>query len=139
MGSFAYTVGRGEAAPLSMPTLPETKAVVTAGELRGRGLNVIAATLEGIVSQQLLAKAGTKGRSVACEILVTTPAARNLIREGKTHQLYTVMQTGTQYGMQTMNSSLADLVRKGHITKDLAIRRSSQPEDLERLLLMGAA
>ncbi len=99
----------------------------------------IAATLEGIVSQQLLAKAGTKGRCVACEILVTTPAARNLIREGKTHQLYTVMQTGTQYGMQTMNSSLADLVRHGHITKELAIRRSSQPEDLERLLLMGAA
>lgn len=99
----------------------------------------IAATLEGIVSQQLLAKAGTKGRSVACEIMVSTPAARNLIREGKTHQLYTVMQTGTQYGMQTMNSSLADLVRHGHITKELALRRSSVPDELERLLLVGAA
>ena len=99
----------------------------------------IAATLEGIVSQQLLSKAGMKGRVVACEVLVSTPAARNLIREGKTHQLYTVMQTGNQYGMQTMNSSLADLVRHGHITKELALRRSSVPDELERLLLVGAA
>jgi twitching motility protein PilT len=99
----------------------------------------VAATLEGIVSQQLLSKAGMKGRVCACEVMACTPAARNLIREGKTHQLYTVMQTGTQYGMQTMNSSLADLVRHGHITKELALRRSSQPDELERLLLVGAA
>jgi twitching motility protein PilT len=99
----------------------------------------IAATLEGIVSQQLLSRAGMKGRVVACEVLMSTPAARNLIREGKTHQLYTVMQTGNQYGMQTMNSSLADLVRHGQITKELALRRSSVPDELERLLLVGAA
>ena len=99
----------------------------------------IAATLEGIVSQQLLSKAGMKGRVVACEVLMSTPAARNLIREGKTHQLYTVMQTGNQYGMQTMNSSLADLVRHGQITRELALRRSSVPDELERLLLVGAA
>ncbi len=99
----------------------------------------IAATLEGIVSQQLLAKAGGKGRCCACEVLITTPASRNLIREGKTHQLYTVMQTGSQHGMQTMNSSLADLVRHGHITRELAIRRSSVPDELERMLLQGAA
>ncbi|MCE5253468.1 MAG: type IV pilus twitching motility protein PilT [Actinomycetia bacterium] len=99
----------------------------------------IAATLEGVVTQQLLQNAGGKGRTVACEVLICTPATRNLIREGKTHQLYTVMQTGTQHGMQTMNSCLADLVRRGHITKELAIRRSSVPDELERLLLMGAA
>jgi len=99
----------------------------------------IAATLEGIVTQQLIPKASGQGRVAACEVLISTPAARNLIREGKTHQLYTVMQTGAQQGMQTMNSSLADLVRRGQITKDLAIRRSSQPDDLERLMLMGAA
>ncbi len=75
----------------------------------------------------------------ACEVLISTPAVRNLIREGKTHQLYTVMQTGAQQGMQTMNSSLADLVRRGQITRELAMRRSSGPEDLERLLLTGAA
>ena len=79
----------------------------------------IAATLEGIVTQQLLPWGGI-GRAAACEVLILTPAVRNLIREGKTHQLYTVMQTGGQQGMQTMNSSLADLVRYGKITKDLA-------------------
>ena len=99
----------------------------------------IAATLEGIVTQQLLPKACGQGRIAACEVLTTTPAARNLIREGKTYQLYTVMQTGAQNGMQTMNSSLADLVRRGQITRDMAIRRSSVPDELERLLLMGAA
>ena len=100
---------------------------------------MIAATLEGIVTQQLLPCLGGKGRVAACEVLVPNPAVRNLIREGKTHQLYTVMQTGGQQGMQTMNASLADLVRGGRITKDLALRRSSTPEDLERLLLRGAA
>lgn len=99
----------------------------------------IAATLEGVVTQQLIPKAGGVGRVVACEVLIATPAVRNLIREGKTHQLYTVMQTGGQYGMQTMNAALADLVRRGQITKDMALRRSSMPDELERLLLVGAA
>ncbi len=99
----------------------------------------IAATLEGIVTQQLLPRVGGKGRACACEVLIATPAARNLVREGKTHQLYTVMQTGGLHGMQTMNSSLAELVRRGHITKELALRRSSVPDELERLLLAGAA
>jgi len=99
----------------------------------------IAATLEGIVTQQLLPKASREGRVAACEVLIATPACRNLIREGKTHQLYTVMQTGGPQGMQTMNTSLADLVRRGQITRDLAIRRSSVPDELERLLLAGAA
>lgn len=98
----------------------------------------IAATLEGIVTQQLLPRASGQGRSAACEVLISTPAVRNLIREGKTYQLYTVMQTGGQQGMQTMNSSLAELVRRGHITKELAIRRSSNPDDLERLLKIAA-
>jgi twitching motility protein PilT len=94
----------------------------------------IAATLEGVVTQQLLPKATGEGRVAAVEILLATPAVRNLIREGKTHQLYTVMQTGGQQGMQTMNASLAYLVRKGDISKDLAMRRSSSPDDLARLL-----
>ncbi len=66
----------------------------------------IAATLEGVVTQQLLPKASGSGRVCATEVLISTPAAKNLIREGKTHQLYTVMQTGGQHGMQTMNSCL---------------------------------
>jgi len=99
----------------------------------------IAATLEGVVTQQLLPKTTGQGRVAACEVLITTPAVRNLIREGKTHQLYTVMQTGAQQGMQTMNAALAYLVRKGDITKELALRRSSSPEDLNRLMAAGGS
>jgi twitching motility protein PilT len=99
----------------------------------------IAATLEGIVTQQLIPKASGVGRACATEVLITTPASRNLIREGKTHQLYTVMQTGGRHGMQTMNASLAELVRRGDITKDMALKRSSTPDDLNRLLNTGMA
>ena len=68
-----------------------------------------------------------------------TPAVRNLIREGKTHQLYSALQTGGAHGMQTMDSALADLVRGGVITRQLAESRSSTPEELKRLLGGGAA
>ena len=67
-------------------------------------------------------------------MLFPTPAVRNLIREGKTHQIYSVMQTGTAFGMQTMDAALAELVRRGAITRELAERRSSTPEDLRRLM-----
>ena len=97
----------------------------------------IGATLEGVVAQQLLPKVGSKGRVAACEVLMPTPAVRNLIREGKTHQLYTVMQTGSQQGMQTMNASLAEHIKAGRISKDNALRRTGDPEELERLLMSG--
>ena len=71
---------------------------------------------------------------MACEILIPTPAVRNLIREGKTHQIASAMQTGSQFGMQTMDASLADLVRRGIITRELAKNRSSTPAEFERLL-----
>jgi twitching motility protein PilT len=95
----------------------------------------LASTLMGICTQQLLPTADGSGRVPACEVLIPTPAVRNLIREAKTHQIYSVMQTGSQYGMQTMDSALADLVRRGKITKELALRRSSNPEELERLIM----
>ncbi len=99
----------------------------------------IASTIQGIVTQQLLPRRDGRGRIVACEILMPTPAVRNLIREGKTHQIYTVMQTGTKYGMQTMDYALADLVRRNLISREMADQRSSNPEDLGRLLMSGAA
>jgi twitching motility protein PilT len=95
----------------------------------------LAATLMGICTQQLLPTVDGLSRVPACEILIPTPAVRNLIREAKTHQIYSVIQTGTQYGMQTMDAALADLVKKGKIAKDLAIRRSSNPDELERLIV----
>jgi len=95
----------------------------------------LAATLMGVCTQQLLPTVDGKGRVPACEVLIPTPAVRNLIREAKTHQIYSVMQTGARFGMVTMDSSLADLVRRGLITKDLAIRQSSNPEELDRLIM----
>ena len=97
----------------------------------------LSVALQGIVTQQLLPTADGQGRTVATEVLVPTPAVRNLIREGKTHQLYSALQTGGSHGMQTMDAALADLVRGGAITKQLAEARSSTPEELKRLLENG--
>jgi twitching motility protein PilT len=94
----------------------------------------LSVALEGIVTQQLLPKADGQGRLSACEILVPTPAVRNLIREGKTHQIYSALQTGGQFGMQTMDAALAQLVREHKITRELAESRSSAPEELRRLM-----
>jgi twitching motility protein PilT len=95
--------------------------------------------LQGVVTQQLLPRADGTGRACVCEVLIPTPAVRNLIREGKTHQIYSVLQTGGQHGMQTMDSALADFVRAGVITKALAETRSSSPADLKRLIGSAAA
>lgn len=89
--------------------------------------------LQGIVTQQLLPRADGSGRICVCEVLIPTPAIRNLVREGKTHQLYSVLQTGGQHGMQTMDAALAELVRAGVITRALAETRSSSPGELRRL------
>jgi twitching motility protein PilT len=94
----------------------------------------LAMALQGIVTQQLLPTADGKGRVVACEVLIPTPAVRNLIREGKTHQIYSALQTGGQHGMQTMDAALVELVNRNKITREFAIKRSGTPEELKRLL-----
>jgi twitching motility protein PilT len=90
--------------------------------------------LQGIVTQQLLPTADGQGRVVACEVLIPTPAIRNLVREGKTHQIYGALQTSGAVGMQTMDADLARLVRTGKIARSLAEQRASVPEELNRLL-----
>jgi twitching motility protein PilT len=90
--------------------------------------------LQGIITQQLLETADGTGRVVATEILVPTPAIRNLIREGKTHQIYSALQTSGAVGMQTMDAHLAQLVRNGSITRALAEQRASVPEEFKRLM-----
>ena len=90
--------------------------------------------LQGIVSQQLLPRKDGKGRAVAVETLVATPATRNLIREGKSHQLLSVIQTGAKFGMQSMDTALRDLCRAGTISEEEALMRSSDPDTLQRLL-----
>jgi twitching motility protein PilT len=89
-------------------------------------------------SHQQVPTADGGGRVVATEVLVPNPAIRNLIREGKTHQIYSVLQTSSSQGMQTMDTSLATLVREGKITQKLAEARSSTPDELGRLLGAGS-
>jgi len=70
----------------------------------------------------------------AVEVLIATPAVRNLIREGKIAQIYTAIQTGAQHGMQTMDHSLAELYRRGKITFEMAVSRAIDPQEVKRLL-----
>jgi twitching motility protein PilT len=100
------------------------------GQIRAQ----LAIGLQGVVTQTLLPTADGLGRCVAAEVLVPTSGVRNLIREGKTHQIYSLMQTGAEQGMQTMDASLAGLVRAGKITMAVAETRSSQPAELRRLV-----
>jgi twitching motility protein PilT len=90
--------------------------------------------LQGIVTQQLLPTADGSARVVAAEVLIPTPAVRNLIREGKTHQIYSAIQTSGSLGMQTMDAHLAQLARMGKVTRSLAEQRAAVPEELKRLL-----
>jgi twitching motility protein PilT len=99
----------------------------------------LAASLQGVVTQQLVPTITGSGRVLAAEVLVATPAVRNLIREGKTHQIYSSMQAGGRYGMQTMDQSLADLVRSGQVSLEAALERCTNEEDLRRLASGRAA
>ena len=95
--------------------------------------------LEGILCQTLLPKSSGKGRCLAMEILIPTPAIRNLIREDKLHQIYSMMQTGqNKYGMQTFNQALATLVHRRVIAQELAMATSSLPDELAEMIARGA-
>jgi twitching motility protein PilT len=93
----------------------------------------LAGSLQGVVAQQLLPRRDSEGRIPACEVLMVTPAVRNLIREGKTHQLYSVMQSGGQFGMMTMDSHLAQLTKKGEVAFEIAKERCHSVEEFSRL------
>ncbi len=91
--------------------------------------------LEGVISQQLIPKKSGKGRMLASEVLIPTPAIRNLIREDKTHQIYSMMQTGqTKFKMQTMNQSLFELFKKGELSYEDALTKSMMPEELLNMM-----
>ena len=94
----------------------------------------LAATLQGVVCQTLVKKVGGSGRAVATEVLITTPAIANLIREGKTYQIRSVMQAGRDQGMHTMDQHLADLVNAGQISHQAAYEKAHDLEDLKQLI-----
>jgi twitching motility protein PilT len=94
--------------------------------------------LEGIVCQALLPRADGKGRVVSLEIMIPTPAIRNLIRDDKVHQIYGAMQTGQEkYGMQTANQSLASLYQKRLISLEQAMAASSMRDELQDMINRG--
>jgi len=95
---------------------------------------MLSGALEGVVTQQLMINAEGNGRLACCEVMMCTPAIRNLVRSAKTHQIYSLMQTGGQYGMQTMDQGLAKLVKTGRITEAIAFDRCRNEEDLRNHL-----
>jgi twitching motility protein PilT len=94
----------------------------------------LAFVLEGIVTQTLLPKAQGRGRVMAAEILVVTPAIRALIRDDKIHQIYSSMQAGKKYGMQTLNDALYQLYMAREVTVDECLRVTSDPTEFQRMI-----
>jgi twitching motility protein PilT len=97
----------------------------------------LSVVLQGIFSQQLLPKVSGRGRCLACEVLIGSPAVQSLIREGKTHQLYATMETSSKHGMQTLDRALATLYKKGVISYETALNKARKKEDLARVMSMG--
>lgn len=98
---------------------------------------LLANTIEGVISQQLLPRIGG-GRSAALEIMMGVPAIKNLIREGKTHQMYSVIETGASHGMVTMDRYLSDLYKQGHASYEECMTRAVDKDSFARLA-KGAA
>lgn len=101
---------------------------------QGQVRTQLAATLQGVVCQTLVKRASGKGRAVATEIMVTTPAIANLIREGKTYQVRSALQSGKSQGMHTMDQHLAELVNDGVATYGSALEKVQDIEDFKRLV-----
>ena len=99
----------------------------------------LSTTLQGVATQQLIQTWDGQGRVVAAEVMVATPAIRNLIREAKVHQIYSAIQAGGRYGMQTMDHALARLVATGKISVDMALQRCHDVQELQRLMGGAAA
>jgi twitching motility protein PilT len=94
----------------------------------------LAASLQAVVCQTLCKTANGQGRVVATEVMIATPAIRNLVREGKTHQIYSSMQAGVDSGMHTLDQNLADLVRTGKVTYEVALEKAHHTEDFNKMV-----
>jgi twitching motility protein PilT len=92
----------------------------------------LAGVLEGVMCQTLLPNATGRGRNIALEIMLGTDGVRNLVREGKTHQLHTQIEAGGNLGMQTMDRAIAELYKRGQITREVALSRSRKPDEIKR-------
>jgi twitching motility protein PilT len=101
---------------------------------QGQIVAQLAFVLEGVLTQQLMPRIGGRGRVLGCEVLICTPAVKALIREKKIHQIYSHMQAGQKFGMQTMNQGLFNACIKGDISTEEAIRRTADQEELSNML-----
>src|SRR3712207_5012512 len=129
-GHLVFATLHTQDAPQTIDRIIDVFPPAQQGQIRAQ----LAIGLQGIVTQTLVPAADGQGRAVAADVLVPTPGIRNVIREGKTHQIYSLIQTGGAHGMQTMDASLAGLVRQGRITMAAAETRSSQPSELRKLV-----
>jgi twitching motility protein PilT len=129
-GHLVFATLHTQSAPQTVDRIVDVFPPGQQGQIRV----MLATTLQAVITQQLVPTADGSGRAAAVEVLVATPAVRNLIREGKGHQIASQMQAGGKYGMVTMDQNLADLVRSRRITVDLALERAANPDDLRGLL-----
>jgi twitching motility protein PilT len=132
-GHLVFATLHTQDAPQTIDRIIDVFPPAQQGQIRAQ----LAIGLQGVVTQTLVPTADGNGRCVAAEVLVPTPGVRNLIREGKTHQIYSLIQTGGQHGMQTMDASLAGLVRAGKVTMAVAETRASQPVEMRKLVFAG--
>lgn len=96
----------------------------------------LSSVLQAVISQQLVESIDNSKRVAALEIMVTTPGIQNLIREGKTHQIESAVQTGNKYGMKTMDMSLGELYKKGAISSDIAMTYAVDRDTLKRIMML---
>ncbi len=144
--TIALAITAAETGHLVIGTLHTTNAIQTVDRIidvfphfqQQQVRMQMSVNLVGIISQQLLLRADRKGRVAAYEVLVATNAVRNLVREAKTFQLASVMQTRIEEGMRSMNFSLAELVRRKTVTVEEAVGRSPNPQELAQFLSSGA-
>lgn len=124
--STLHTVGAGQTIDRIIDVFPAAQQ----GQIRAQLANL----LKGVISQQLLTNRDCRGRCVAYEALISTPAISNLIREGKSYQINSHIQTGGNLGMQTMDTSLIHLYRQGKITEEQVMSSAIIPGEIKRML-----
>ncbi len=129
-GHLVFSTLHTQTAPLTVNRIVD----VFDGARREQVRQQLANSLRAVISQQLLPTADGNGRIAAVEFMVDTPAIRNMIREGKEHQLYSAIQTGRAMGMQTMDQALADLVNIGKVKKEIALEYCIDSNEFERLI-----
>lgn len=119
-----HTPGAADVVQRLVSSFPEGQQ----GEVRF----MLASTLQGVIAQQLLPRAASKGLCLCCEVLIGTPAVRHHIRENQSHQLYSEMQSGRKHGMMTIDHSLLELYQRGEITYDTAVSMARSPDSIRR-------